>query len=116
MEVCDKQEQFCVMDRLCEIFANLHCLSTFLATSKKVVGKPWAIDKQGKVWFITNPMFYMILGLVVGGTTVQRRAGPHAMKPIAEFAFDMYWTAGYNELVASQIVYLEHQRLRLAGA
>ena len=114
MEVRDEQERFCVMDRLGEIFANLHCLPTSVATSKKVVGKPWAIDKQGKVRFVTNPMFYKILGLAESGTTVRRRAGPRAMKPIAEFAFDMYRAAGYDELVASQRVYLERRRLRLA--
>ena len=58
------------MDRLGEIFANLHCLPTSVVTSKKIVGKPWAINKQGKVRFITNPMFYKILGLAEGGTTV----------------------------------------------
>ncbi|KAF9222832.1 hypothetical protein BS17DRAFT_646087, partial [Gyrodon lividus] len=63
MKVCDERECFDVNDRLGEIFSKLQSLPTSVATSKKVVGKPWVISKQGKVQFVTNPMFYRILGL-----------------------------------------------------
>ena len=78
------------MDRLGEIFSNLHCLPASLATSKKVLGKPWMINKQGKIQFITNPIFYKLLGLAEDGTTIQRRTGSRAIKPVVEFTLDMY--------------------------
>ncbi|KAF9219656.1 hypothetical protein BS17DRAFT_769877 [Gyrodon lividus] len=59
----------------------------------KVVGKPWVVNKQGKVQFITNPMFYKILGLSEAGAPIQRRTGPQAIKPIQEFTLDMLWMA-----------------------
>ena len=109
-----EQERFRIMDRLGEIFSNLHCLPASLATSKKVLGKPWMINKQGKIQFITNPIFYKLLGLAEDGTTVQRRTGPRAIKPVVEFTLDMYRAAGYDELVANQRIYVERRRLRLA--
>ncbi|KAF9220467.1 hypothetical protein BS17DRAFT_820785 [Gyrodon lividus] len=80
----------------------------------KVVGKPWVISKQGKVQFMTNPMFYRILGLAEAGAPIQRRTGPRAIKPIQEFTMDMYRFAGYDELVARQSLYLERRRLQMA--
>ncbi|KAF9234754.1 hypothetical protein BU15DRAFT_36660, partial [Melanogaster broomeanus] len=79
MQDRDEEERFHILDRLGEIFSNLQCLPTSMATSKKVVGKPWVISKHGKVQFITNPVFYKILGLAEIGAAIQRRAGPRAV-------------------------------------
>ncbi|KAF9218411.1 hypothetical protein BS17DRAFT_871358 [Gyrodon lividus] len=114
MKVRDERERFDVNDRLGEIFSNLQSLPTSVATSKKVVGKPWVISKQGKVQFVTNPMFYRILGLAEAGAPIQQRMGPRAIKPIQEFTMDMYRFAGYDELVARQSLYLERRRLQMA--
>ncbi|KAF9230723.1 hypothetical protein BU15DRAFT_83270 [Melanogaster broomeanus] len=114
MEDRDKEECFHILDRLGEIFSNLQCLPTSMTTSKKVVGKPWVISKHGKVQFITNPMFYKILGLAETGAAIQRRVGPRAVKPTEEFSLDMYHLAGYDELLAHQSLYLERRKLRLA--
>ncbi|KIK78869.1 hypothetical protein PAXRUDRAFT_16645, partial [Paxillus rubicundulus Ve08.2h10] len=77
--------------------------------------KVWIVDKHGKVEFITNPMFYKIRGLAETGTTaVQRRAGPKVIKPMTKFTLDMYRSAGYDELVARQNIFLERRKLRLA--
>ncbi|KIK72433.1 hypothetical protein PAXRUDRAFT_21989 [Paxillus rubicundulus Ve08.2h10] len=89
MEDRDEEECFHVLNRLGEIFCNLQCLPTSVATSKKVVGKPWVIGKHGKVQFITNPTFYKILGLAESGVAIQQRAGPWAVKPTEEFSLDM---------------------------
>ncbi|KAF9230496.1 hypothetical protein BU15DRAFT_83560 [Melanogaster broomeanus] len=114
MEGRDEEERFHILDRLGEIFSNLQCLPTSMATSKRVIGKPWVISKHGKVQFITNPMFYKILGLAETGAAIQRRAGPRAVKPTEEFSLDMYRLAGYDELLARQSLYLERRKLRLA--
>jgi hypothetical protein len=115
MDVREEQERIDINDRLGEIFSNLQCLPTSVATSKKVVGKPWVVNKQGMVQFITNPMFYKILGLADTSIPIQRRTGPRAIKPIHEFTLDMYRFAGYDELVARQSLYLERHRLRMAS-
>lgn len=71
MKGCDEQGHFEINDRLGEIFSNLQCLSITVGTSKKVIEKPWVINKQGKMQFITNSMFYKILGLSESGAPVQ---------------------------------------------
>ncbi|KIK74339.1 hypothetical protein PAXRUDRAFT_19979 [Paxillus rubicundulus Ve08.2h10] len=115
MQDRDEQEQFHVMDRLGKIFSNLQCLPTTVATSQKVLGKPWVVDKHGKVKFVTNPMFYKIRGLAeTGMMAVQQRAGPRVIKPMAEFPLDMYHSAGYDGLVARQNIFLERRKLCLA--
>ena len=102
---------------------SLECLSCqaklFVAvswtheTSKKVIGKIWTISKQRKVQFITNPLFYKILGLAQSNTAVHKRTGSCTIKPTTEFTLNMYRAAGYDELVACQSVYLEWQMLHL---
>ena len=67
MKVCNKQEQFYIMDRSKEIFSNLHCFFASLTTLKKVLGKPWMINKQGKIQFIMNLIFYKLLRLTEDG-------------------------------------------------
>lgn len=75
MKGCDEQRHFEINDRLGEIFSNLQCLSISVGTSKKVIEKPWVINKQGKMQFITNSMFYKILGLSESGAPVQYGQG-----------------------------------------
>ncbi|KAI6137546.1 hypothetical protein BKA82DRAFT_4023816 [Pisolithus tinctorius] len=107
-------EEFEVLDHHGRIFSVLQTLPDVTKGSEKSPGKTWQVEGE-KVVLVTNPKFYKIKGISTEKEQQQaRRRASRVEKPRNALQMELLEHAGYDELLASQALILERQRLKEA--